>query len=61
MIGAAVVIGRGVTKPLSDITRRMESLAQGDLAVSVPFTEYQDEVGALARSLDVFKQNAARV
>ncbi|CAK0758429.1 methyl-accepting chemotaxis protein [uncultured Gammaproteobacteria bacterium] len=54
----ALVIGHGITKPLGEITRRMESLAQGDLGIAVPYTDYQDEVGVLARSLDVFKQNA---
>ena len=61
IVVVALVVGRGVTKPLTDITRRMESLAQGDLSVAVPYTDYQDEVGALARSMDVFKQNAERI
>jgi methyl-accepting chemotaxis protein len=57
-VGAALAIGRGITRPLSAITRRMDGLARGDLRVDVPDIHRGDEVGALARSLQVFKDNA---
>lgn len=49
---------KGVVKPLTLMTSAMGRLAQGDLEVEVEGTERKDEVGLLARSLQVFKDNA---
>jgi methyl-accepting chemotaxis protein len=62
MIGAsgllAWFIGRGIAGPLSATARLVERLAQGDMDIVVTGTDRRDEVGILARSLDVFKTNA---
>jgi len=58
-IAGAVVISRSVAKPLADITRVTEQVAAGDAAVSIPFSDRGDEIGALARSIGVF-QHAMR-
>ena len=55
----ALVISRGVVKPLAEITRVTESVAAGDASVAVPFSERKDEIGALARLIGVF-QHAMR-
>jgi methyl-accepting chemotaxis protein len=47
-----------VVRPLRSMTSTMETLAGGNLAVVVDGAERSDEVGALARSLQVFKDNA---
>jgi methyl-accepting chemotaxis protein len=57
----AFVIARSITKPVNAITVRMGRLSQGDLAIDTPYTERGDEVGALARSLQVFKDNALKM
>jgi methyl-accepting chemotaxis protein len=54
----AWLIGRGVARPLTTMSGLMAELAKGDLEISVAGTERRDEVGTLARSLEVFKQNA---
>jgi methyl-accepting chemotaxis protein len=54
---SAIVI-YGVARPLGGMTAAMGRLADGDLAVAVSGTERKDEVGVLARSLQVFKDNA---
>jgi methyl-accepting chemotaxis protein len=54
---AAIVIS-GIVRPLTRMTGAMGRLAEGDLAVDVTGTERKDEVGQLARSLQVFKDNA---
>nr|WP_322098913.1 methyl-accepting chemotaxis protein [Microvirga roseola] len=54
---AAIMIS-GVVRPLTRITAAMGRLARGDLAVDVNGIERKDEVGQLARSLEVFKDNA---
>jgi methyl-accepting chemotaxis protein len=56
-IALAYLIARSISKPLSLITERTSKLADGDLAVAVPFLEEAHEVGRLARALDVFKTN----
>jgi methyl-accepting chemotaxis protein len=56
LIGAIVVFG--VTRPLGSMTGAMGRLAGGDLGIPVVGTDRKDEVGALARSLQVFKDNA---
>jgi len=48
----------GITRPLSGITSAMSRLAEGDLNVSVDGNDRKDEVGQLARALQVFKDNA---
>jgi len=47
-----------IGRPLGAMTQQMERLAAGDLAITVIGTQRRDEVGGLARSLEVFKQNA---
>ncbi|MFC4173423.1 HAMP domain-containing protein, partial [Microvirga sp. GCM10011540] len=54
---AAIAI-YGIVRPLSAITGAMSHLAEGDLNVSVSGAERGDEVGQLARALQVFKDNA---
>ncbi|CCG07878.1 methyl-accepting chemotaxis protein [Pararhodospirillum photometricum] len=49
---------RAVTKPLSLMKESMARLSQGDLEVSVPAARRQDEMGAMARALHVFRDNA---
>jgi methyl-accepting chemotaxis protein len=55
MAGIAIL---GVARPLNVMTNAMGRLASGDLDVAVAGTERKDEVGLLARSLQVFKDNA---
>jgi methyl-accepting chemotaxis protein len=52
----AVVISRGVAKPLAEITRVTGQVAAGDADVAIPFSERGDEIGALSRSIGVFQQ-----
>jgi methyl-accepting chemotaxis protein len=56
LLGSIVVFA--IARPLSGMTSAMGQLANGDLTVDVTGTERKDEVGALARSLQVFKDNA---
>jgi methyl-accepting chemotaxis protein len=61
--GAALVfalwIGSAkISKPLTNLSKTMETLAQGSVAVDVVGAERKDEVGGMARSVQVFKDNA---
>jgi methyl-accepting chemotaxis protein len=55
----AVWIGRSkIAGPLLATSKTMEVLAQGSVDVEVKGAERKDEVGAMARSVQVFKDNA---
>ena len=56
LLGSIVVFA--IVRPLGAMTGAMGRLANGELAVDVTGTERKDEVGTLARSLQVFKDNA---
>jgi methyl-accepting chemotaxis protein len=51
-----VIIWRAVARPLSAITQVTETVAGGQSDIAVPYTERPDEIGALARSINVFQQ-----
>jgi len=57
-LAAAWLLARGISAPLVGITQVMRALAGGDLAVAVPSTGRGDEVGEMARAVEVFKHNA---
>jgi methyl-accepting chemotaxis protein len=56
----AWLIGRGILGPLTRMTTAMERLARGDHAVEVPALGASDEIGDMARAVEVFKQNGIR-
>jgi methyl-accepting chemotaxis protein len=47
-----------VFRPLNIISGLMDDVAKGELSAKIPYTHRDDEVGELAKSLTVFKQNA---
>ncbi len=57
----AVFIGRGISRPIQNMTRVMGVLANGDLTVEVPDTQKKDEIGQMAQAVLVFKENAIKV
>jgi methyl-accepting chemotaxis protein len=54
----AFLIGRGIVRPIASMTSAMSRLAAGDEDVTVPARENTDELGAMARAVEVFKRNA---
>ena len=61
MGGGGVVVARGITRPLTAITRAMHDLAAGDTSIEVTHTADRDEIGDLARALVTFKANTIEV
>lgn len=57
----AYFIGRGITLPIKNMTAVMGDLANGNLTVTVPNIENKDEIGQMARAVEVFKENAIKV
>jgi methyl-accepting chemotaxis protein len=52
---AVTMIRRTVVRPVQGMTTTMRGLAGGDLDMAITGAEYSDEVGEMARALQVFK------
>jgi len=59
--GGLLGVARGVVRPIGAMTSTMQGLAAGALQETVPFATRQDEIGAMAKAVQVFKDNALRV
>jgi methyl-accepting chemotaxis protein len=55
--GVILAIGRGIALPLRHLTGIMDRLAKRDYNQVVDGQQRSDEVGAIARAVEVFKQN----
>lgn len=55
ILGFGWLVGSSVAKPVQALTGAMNGLAHGDLAVVVPAREREDEIGAMADAVVVFK------
>ena len=56
-IGLSILISRGITHPLSGIRAAMEAIAGGNHGTGVPGTGRRDEVGEMARALEILRRN----
>jgi methyl-accepting chemotaxis protein len=55
--GLFFLLGRSIVNPINAMTLAMRKIAQGDTSTSIPALERGDEVGAMAHSVQVFKDN----
>lgn len=53
-------IGGAFAGPLQKMSNTMDSLADGKLDVEIPAQDRKDEIGDMAKSVNVFKENAER-
>ena len=56
-----ILISRRITNRVTRLTGTMEALAGGNLDAEVRGTEGHDELGAMARAVQVFRENAKKV
>jgi methyl-accepting chemotaxis protein len=57
----AWMIGRSISRPLGLLGARMRALADGQLDGEIPGAGRGDEVGAMAATVQIFKDNAVRI
>ena len=60
LIGAillALLLGRGLSRPLTAITAVMNRLSGGEIDVTIPGSERRDELGTMASAVDVFRRS----
>lgn len=55
---ASTIIALSIRKPLHQILSAMHAITSGDYGRRVAGTEARDEVGAMARAVEVFRENA---
>jgi methyl-accepting chemotaxis protein len=55
--GLALLLGRGISRPLTAMTAVMNRLSGGDTRVAIPGGDRKDEVGTMAQAVDVFRRN----
>jgi methyl-accepting chemotaxis protein len=57
LVLAIAIVVLTVTRPITRITGTMSKLADGDLEVAIDGAERRDEIGAMAKTVQVFKDN----
>ena len=58
---ASFIIANSIVRPIKSMTTAMGRLADDDLEVEIGGRERGDEVGAMARAVQVFKENAVKL
>ena len=55
--GLFLLVGRSIVNPINAMTAAMRKIAEGETSTAIPALERRDEVGAMAKSVQVFKDN----
>src|SRR5690606_4778574 len=50
-----------IVKPLRNMTKIMGELTKGRYDIAVPYQSGKDEIGSMARAVEVFRQNGLRI
>lgn len=58
IIAISLFVARSITRPIRQITGAMGKLANNEIETEIPATDRSDEIGQMARSVLVFKENA---
>jgi methyl-accepting chemotaxis protein len=56
--GFAIWLGRGISRPLVALKSALDRMADGDLTVAVPGLDRTDEIGSMAKAVDVLKEKS---
>ncbi|OKH88912.1 methyl-accepting chemotaxis protein [Thalassospira sp. TSL5-1] len=59
-IAIALILGVRLSRPVMKIADIMHRLAANDFDVVIPATRQKDEIGSMARSVEVFRENTLR-
>ena len=61
ILAVILFAARGISIPIQKITSSMQNIASGKLSENVEGAEREDEIGEMAKALELFKENALRV
>jgi methyl-accepting chemotaxis protein len=56
-----LLASRVLTRPIPKLAGAMDVISQGGFSVEVPFVDRGNEIGAMARAVEVFRENGLRV
>jgi len=56
--GLTHLIGRSIAAPILKQTDAVKQLSTGDTSIEIPDTELKNEIGAMARAMQIFKDNS---
>jgi methyl-accepting chemotaxis protein len=59
-VALAVAIARGLAQSIRRVSERMASLADGNTSDAIPYADRKDEIGGMARSVEIFREAALR-
>lgn len=59
-IGLSLFLSSSIARSLLDMAKAMTRLADGDKEIVIPGTTNKDEIGKMAKAVEVFRQNAIR-
>ena len=59
--GLGYVLSRQMMGPVPKLAQTMKQVAQGDYAAEVPYTGRGNEIGEMARAVEVFRQNGLKM
>ncbi|HWU18418.1 MAG TPA: methyl-accepting chemotaxis protein [Devosia sp.] len=57
----ALLLSRWLTRPIPRLAGAMDEIAEGRFDTEVPFTDRGNEIGAMAKAVEVFRDNGLRV
>lgn len=57
----AIYFAHRVTQPITQLTKVMNSVAGGQFDIDVPGTQRSDELGSMAKAVEVFRQNGLQI
>ncbi|PZN94971.1 MAG: hypothetical protein DCF30_19635, partial [Hyphomicrobiales bacterium] len=60
-VGAILIVVRRVASPIVATTQSMNELAKGNLETTIHHLDRQDEIGMMAKSLEIFRENLVKV
>ena len=60
VIGAALLVTRSIVRPLAELRGVMKRLSEGSTDMEIPSVERKDEIGAMAQTVEVFKEGLIR-
>jgi len=57
ILGLFVLLSRSISHPINAMTAAMRKIAEGETSTAIPALERRDEIGAMAQSVQIFKDN----
>jgi methyl-accepting chemotaxis protein len=59
--GISLFVSRQLTRPIPRIAEAMQLIAEGEYDTEVPYVERTNDLGAMARAVEIFRANGLRV